>query len=440
MNPKFDKQDIQLLLEDASYAPYFDKKYGQGSALSIIKAYGEVKKTKAIAKLADPVSDYIKDKIQPEIEKAVKKSSYNNFIVPLIEKHIKDRGLDGDKGEKGDKGDKGDTGDRGPEGKRGATGDTGPKGDKGDTGATGPKGDKGEKGDDATLDESLIKVAVKEYVESNPEQFIKHITYDGGSGGVSLGKVKKLIAEAGGGGGGGAGAYLETPFTSQTSVNVVHSFGAYPIVFVMDSGNAQIIPLTVVQNSVNDFTVTFSQATTGTIISAASGGTPSGFTDHGALSGLGDDDHTQYHNDTRGDIRYYGKAYIDSALASKEDADADIVKRNVSQTFSKAQYQTIVTLTDAANISWNLQDGNIAKVTLEGNRALDAPTNIGVGTWLLLVIQDDTGNRTLTLNSVFKPFGGTPPSLSTAANAVDVFSIVSDGTNLFYTTNLGATP
>lgn len=30
-----------------------------------------------------------------------------------------------------------------------------------------------------------------------------------------------------------------------------------------------------------------------------------GVTDHGALTGLADDDHTQYHNDSRGDTRYY---------------------------------------------------------------------------------------------------------------------------------------
>jgi hypothetical protein len=34
--------------------------------------------------------------------------------------------------------------------------------------------------------------------------------------------------------------------------------------------------------------------------------------DHGALSGLGDDDHTQYHNDTRGDVRYYTKTQTDT--------------------------------------------------------------------------------------------------------------------------------
>jgi hypothetical protein len=34
------------------------------------------------------------------------------------------------------------------------------------------------------------------------------------------------------------------------------------------------------------------------------GGGGGGSSDHGALSGLADDDHSQYHNDTRGDARY----------------------------------------------------------------------------------------------------------------------------------------
>ena len=39
---------------------------------------------------------------------------------------------------------------------------------------------------------------------------------------------------------------------------------------------------------------------------------PAGTTDHGALTGLGDDDHTQYLNNTRGDARYYTKTQLDS--------------------------------------------------------------------------------------------------------------------------------
>jgi hypothetical protein len=43
--------------------------------------------------------------------------------------------------------------------------------------------------------------------------------------------------------------------------------------------------------------------------------TPAGqASDHGLLSGLVDDDHIQYHTDTRGDIRYYTKAEIDSLI------------------------------------------------------------------------------------------------------------------------------
>lgn len=37
-----------------------------------------------------------------------------------------------------------------------------------------------------------------------------------------------------------------------------------------------------------------------------------GVSDHGALTGLADDDHAQYHNDTRGDVRYYTKTLLDA--------------------------------------------------------------------------------------------------------------------------------
>lgn len=47
-------------------------------------------------------------------------------------------------------------------------------------------------------------------------------------------------------------------------------------------------------------------------------GSGGGTSDHGALTGLGDDDHTQYHNNTRGDVRYYTKAVVDSALGAKQ--------------------------------------------------------------------------------------------------------------------------
>lgn len=44
-----------------------------------------------------------------------------------------------------------------------------------------------------------------------------------------------------------------------------------------------------------------------------------GSTDHGGLTGLADDDHPQYHTDARGDVRYYTKAQVDTALGNKAD-------------------------------------------------------------------------------------------------------------------------
>lgn len=41
--------------------------------------------------------------------------------------------------------------------------------------------------------------------------------------------------------------------------------------------------------------------------------------DHGALTGLSDDDHTQYHNDSRGDARYFTQAQVTSQLAGKSN-------------------------------------------------------------------------------------------------------------------------
>lgn len=88
------------------------------------------------------------------------------------------------------------------------------------------------------------------------------------------------------------------------------------------------------------------------------------------------------------------------------------------------------TLTDAATIAWNTSLGKIAAVTLGANRTMEAPTNLALGTLILEVIQDATGSRLITWNSVFKWDSGVAPVLSTAANAKDILSFYCDGTNL----------
>ena len=60
--------------------------------------------------------------------------------------------------------------------------------------------------------------------------------------------------------------------------------------------------------------------------------TPAGqASDHGLLSGLSDDDHIQYHNDARGDIRYYTKAQVDALIGGiSSPGDIDEKSFNIS--------------------------------------------------------------------------------------------------------------
>lgn len=268
-----------------------------------------------------------------------------------------------------------------------------------------------------------------------------------------------------------------------------------------------------------------------------------GVTDHGALTGLGDDDHTQYHTDARGDARYEAlgavaahagtggtahaavvaagaagfmtgadKAKLDgitgtntgdqttitgnagtatalqtartidgvsfngsanitvvapatfAATSKPTPVDADsiplvdsaasnVLKKltwaNIKATlktyfdtlygalstannWTRQQYFGEATLTDGATINWDLALAQVAKVTLAGNRTMAAPTNlVNGGFYSLAVIQDATGSRTMTWNSVFKFTAGTAPTLTTTASGRDYFTFRSDGTNLY---------
>lgn len=51
------------------------------------------------------------------------------------------------------------------------------------------------------------------------------------------------------------------------------------------------------------------------ILDAYTGGGTGGVSDHGALTGLDDDDHTIYLTEVRGDLRYYTQAQVDAALS-----------------------------------------------------------------------------------------------------------------------------
>lgn len=130
---------------------------------------------------------------------------------------------------------------------------------------------------------------------------------------------------------------------------------------------------------------------------------------------------------------------LNTLIAANTTAIANEVTR--ATTAENAMTATIATavansnklqpLTDAASIVWDLNVGNSANITIAGNRAIAAPINMKVGTFILEITQDAVGGRTVTWDPVFKFPAGVKPVLSTAANAVDLFSFYCNGTTMY---------
>jgi hypothetical protein len=73
---------------------------------------------------------------------------------------------------------------------------------------------------------------------------------------------------------------------------------------------------------------------------AAAGG------DHGALTGLADDDHPQYHNDARGDARYDPLGAAAAAAAASQPLDSDLTA--IAALSTTAFGRSLLALADAA--------------------------------------------------------------------------------------------
>ena len=116
-----------------------------------------------------------------------------------------------------------------------------------------------------------------------------------------------------------------------------------------------------------------------------------------------------------GIIKGSGTSALTTATAGTDYAGID-----TAQTFTKGQRGEITVLTDGSTITPDFADSNNFSVTLGGNRTLANPTNITAGqSGSIFITQDGTGSRTLAYGSYFDFAGGTAPTLSTTAAAVD---------------------
>lgn len=91
---------------------------------------------------------------------------------------------------------------------------------------------------------------------------------------------------------------------------------------------------------------------------------------------------------------------------------------------STSIYGDITSDSDGATVTFNLATSNIHTVTLGGNRTL-ALSNAAVGQcFIIRLVQDGTGSRTVTWFTTIKWAGGVAPTLTTTASKADTFGFL----------------
>lgn len=90
------------------------------------------------------------------------------------------------------------------------------------------------------------------------------------------------------------------------------------------------------------------------------------------------------------------------------------------------------TLTDAAEITWNLSLGGVGIVTLGGNRDIDYTNATAGHRYCLIVKQDATGSRTLGFSTGFHFAGGSPPTVTATGSAVSVIWFVAETSSVLH--------
>ena len=127
-------------------------------------------------------------------------------------------------------------------------------------------------------------------------------------------------------------------------------------------------------------------------------------------------------NITKGSSEDIAKFIPDGAVELYYNNSKKIETTNAGTAFTGNITSAVSTLSDGATITVNFTTASHFTVTLGGNRTFGDPssTSSAIGSsGSIFIIQDGTGGRTASFHSDYKFAGGTAPTLSTAANAVD---------------------
>jgi hypothetical protein len=116
---------------------------------------------------------------------------------------------------------------------------------------------------------------------------------------------------------------------------------------------------------------------------------------------------------------------------TKANFKADMVT-NAANEYTKNQNLDSKTLTiDTGNVAVDFETDGNAKLILDANATLSAPSNLKDGTAVvLLVTQDATGGRTLSFNAAYD-FAGKDSAVNPTASAKTLYLFINDGTSVY---------
>ena len=103
----------------------------------------------------------------------------------------------------------------------------------------------------------------------------------------------------------------------------------------------------------------------------------------------------------------------------------------------KVEGQSYGDITSVSNATVDWDNGNIQSITLPSGASTYTPSNPQAGaTYILKIIQPSAGDGTITWGSSVKWPGATAPTLTASNAAVDVVTLIYDGTNYLATSVL----
>ena len=163
---------------------------------------------------------------------------------------------------------------------------------------------------------------------------------------------------------------------------------------------------------------------------------------------IGEDDQTKIDFETANQINFYAdntkrvtidstgltvnSGSIETATIDYTDGDNAITISDGGHiTLAKASKPALKSNTDGSTVTFDLNEANVHTVTLGGNRTFAISNETAGQKFIIRILQDGTGSRTVTWFSTIKWAGGSAPTLTTTAGKADVVGFLVTGTDTY---------